>query len=324
MKKVYFAAAIAAMAFAGCSTDDANVAPSTNSHPIHFTTSIAELSRSVPVDAFADEAEIGVFGTETLVGTPEVPTTGWMENMLLKNASGAWTYTGTKSFITGYKYTFGAYAPYDAAVADLSAIEYTASTTLADQKDLMYATPVNMDFSTTAPTAETAKVALTFNHALVQVKFSAKTAADYSAYYKVKVTGITVKNIASKATLNGLTGGWGTPSVPADYTQDVADVELKSSDYTKLDPASGEVLMLIPQTLADNVVEMTVEATNVTDNTVVKTTKIEVAFPNDTWEKNKVYRYKATLNLNAILGFENAAFAAPTINPWGEETEKEI
>lgn len=101
---------------------------------------------------------------------------------------------------------------------------------------------------------------------------------------KAKVTGITVKDIASKATLNGKTGVWGTPSMPVNYTQDVADVELKSSDYTKLDPASGEVLMLIPQTLAGNKVEMTVEATNVTDNTVVKTTKI-VDFPNDTWVK---------------------------------------
>lgn len=322
MKNLFLAATIAALTCAGCATEDEGVAPvDTGKYAINFST---EITRSAPVTAFTNDDVIGVFGTETLVATPEVPTADWMKNIKLTRTNGAWGYTDTKFFVTGYKYSFAAYAPYDATVTDPTSISYTASTTLSEQKDLMYADVIDKDFSTVAPTGGTASVALKFNHALAQLKFSAKTAADYSAYYDVKVTNVKVVDVLSKAVLNAKTGEWGTPETNATYAQKVADKVLNDKDYTALESAGDDVLMLIPQTLpAGSKVVMTVVATNKTDNTITKTTDIDVAFPaNDAWTKNSTYRYKVTLNLNSILGFENAVFSEPTINPWGDETEK--
>lgn len=324
MKNLFFAATIAALTCAGCATEDEGVTPvDTGKYAINFST---EITRSAPVTAFADNDVIGVFGTETLVATPEVPTTDWMKNIQLTRTSGSWGYTDTKFFVTGYKYSFAAYAPYDATVTDPTSISYTASTTLSEQKDLMYAEVIEKDFSTVAPTASTASVALNFHHALAQLKFSAKTAADYSAYYDVKVTKVQVVDVMSKAVLNAKTGEWGTPDTKATYEQKVANTVLNEKDYTALETEGDDVLMLIPQTLpADCKVVMTVVATNKSDNTITKTTDIDVAFPaNDAWTKNSTYRYKVSLNLNSILGFENAVFSDPTIVPWDGETDKEM
>lgn len=82
--------------------------------------------------------------------------------------------------------------------------------------------------------------------------------------------------------------------------------------------------MLIPQNPNGCKVVMSVTAVNKADAKVTKTTNIEVAFPDEAWVMNNVYRYKVTLNLNAILGFENAVFQEPDIAVWGTEIPKEI
>lgn len=330
MKNLFFAAAVAALACAGCAAEDEGVTPASGSFPIDFGTS--EITRSQPIDAFADDAVIGVFGTETIDITDgaSTPTSGWMVNMKLTNNSGSWTPGAVKYFVTGYKYTFGAYAPYMDGVTDLASVSYTASTTLSEQKDLMYADFLDSyDFSVTAPKAETAKVKFTFHHALAQVKFSAKTAADYSTYYNVKVTKIQLTGVNTKATLNAKTGVWDESSLgtPMSYEQTISSVGGQAIDdkaYTVL--PTDDVLMLIPQDAAACSVVLTVEATSKTDPAVVKKQDITVNFTGDNvWAKNKIYRYKVSLSLNAILGFENATFQTPSVDPWdATEIDKPI
>lgn len=325
MKSLLLTAAVAALAFTGCATEDTPVGPTPpQGIPVNFSTEITEISRSAPVTAFIDTNEIGVFGTEALVATPEVPTSGWMDNMKLTRASGVWSAAASKFFVYGYKYTFAAYAPYMTGANDPTAISYTASKTLSEQQDVMYADVIDKDFSATVPATADAQVKFNFHHALVQLKFSAKTAADYSAYYTVKVTKVQVVDILSTATLNCKTGVWSTPTAKLTYEQTVDNKELNSTGFTQLESAGDDVLMLIPQNPNGCKVVMSVTAVNKADAKVTKTTDIEVAFPDEAWVMNNVYRYKVTLNLNAILGFENAVFQEPDIAAWGTEIPKEI
>lgn len=321
MKKLFYAAAFAALALTGCSTEEESVAPvppPADKVPVGFSTSIVEVTRGVPVagTAFGAEDKIGVYGIEK---KGDAQTANWMENILVTNKpAGTWTYTGDFYLMKGYTYQFAAYAPYDAAwTTDLSdatalaAVPYTVSTAIADQKDFMYALSSKMDFTSAAPT-DASKVSFAFNHALSQVKFKVKTAKDYSGY-TLKISKIELANIATTGTLN-FNGGIWTPSTTAfdKYFQSWTDKTIATDmSETDLNP-SGDILMLIPQAVKDK--EMTVTV-NVDGTDQAITMKI----PNEKWEASHAYTYTITLYLDQYLGLK-AAIDTVTIGVWQNDS----
>lgn len=331
MKNLFFATALVALACAGCAAEDDPVTP-TPPHeiPVNFSTSIAEVTRGIPVagEQFGSGAKIGIFGTETLNGTA---TSGWMDNVCLTWATGGvWNYTTPRYFVGGYKYSFKAYAPYMETGApdmtDLEAVSYSVTSTIADQVDFMYANQVDLDFTATAPTAANAKVEFGFNHALAQVKFSALTAKSYSGY-TLKIKKISLADIASAGTLNCSTAAWSAQGTPLPYEETLADLTL-STTKQQLEEANNHVLMLIPQDPAGKKMTLTFDITadtanggdaskNLTDET------IEVAIPAGVWEASHVYDYKITLNLDSTLGIK-AGISDPTITEWGTPEEIDV
>lgn len=328
MKKLFYAAAFAALALTGCSTEGEEEEPATlvpppfaDEVPVDFSTSIVEVTRGVPVTGtkFGANDEIGVYGIEKKGATP---TTDWMKNVKVTNSdpAGTWTYADLRYFMQGYNYQFVAYAPYAAAWAvDLSvsiaAVPYTVSQTIADQKDLMFAYSSAMDFTSTAPTNE--KVTFQFNHALSQVKFSVKTAKDYSAY-TLKIKSISLADIVSEGTCNITSNVWTPGATTTTYTQTWTDKTVTADGTTETELCNtGDVLMLIPQNPKDKVMTLTVNISTAADTAGADKT-ITIALPDNAWVAAHAYNYAITLSLDKELGLA-AEVADPTIVDWTPE-----
>lgn len=335
MKSLLLTAAVAALAFTGCATEDTPVGPTPpQGISVNFSTSITTVSRATPVEGtdFAADAEIAVFGTETKSGGTANAT--WMNNVkLTKNAENNWIYTDAKNFMKGYEYSFVAYAPYRATpltMTDLTKVPYAVSGDMAKQEDFMYVATVAKNYSTAAP-ASGDQVALAFKHALSQVKFSAQTSADYSAYYDVKITSIELATIVSAGTLNFTNGTWTLDEATTDtYTQAVsASVGVLAGNAVKnLDSDSG-TLMLLPQSPKGKDLVLTLEVTAKAGGdtgVAAGATSVTVKFPaNDpAWEAGHAYTYKINLNLDETLGWSVAGFSKPTITDWIAEPVRPI
>ena len=336
MKNLLFAAALAALAFTGCSTEETSVTPTPpHGMPVDFSTSISQVSRATPVEGteFGADAKIAVFGTETKKGG--TANTTWMDNVeLSKGAENNWIYTGAKNFMAGYDYSFVAYAPFrvtSLTMTDLTKVPYVVSNDMAKQEDFMYVATVAKNYSTAAPASDD-KVALAFKHALSQVKFSAQTSADYSAYYDVKITSIELADIVSAGKLDFTTdtGTWALDATTVAYTQTVASsVGVLSNNAAKDLTSDNGILMLIPQSPKGKNLVLTLEVTAKAGgdaDVAAAATSVTVQFPADdpAWEAGHAYTYKITLNLDSTLGWSVAGFEKPTITDWITDTERPI
>ena len=123
---------------------------------------------------------------------------------------------------------------------------------MADQFDLMYATPVDGSQS---------PCALSFNHALTAVRFATGTEMAPCTVKSVTLTGV-----ASGGSLSLETGEWSALTGSASYTVET-DLELTAesgSSYAASDVAitdAGQTFLLLPQTLGeDGGIELTVES----------------------------------------------------------------
>lgn len=323
MKKVIYTAAIAAMTFAGCATEEGMVPPpSSDESSIKFATEVVEmeLSRAQPVTGtqFKNGAVIGVYGTETFGGTA---TAGWMDNMQMRRANDKWSYTA-HYFKKGYSYTFFAYAPYKTTLDpttmfdDPTTVPYKVNADIAQQEDFMYAPKgAAIEYTTTAP----GEVAFAFQHALTQVKFKALLDAEYAGY-DVQVVSAKLGGLISDGTLDFTKTAtpWTLGNTTADYTQtfDALTLTTTAQELT----SGSDVLMLLPQEVTDKILTLTVKVTKKAGSNVPEITPAEqditIKFPAKTWVNGVAYQYTATLNLDAILGWVNATMGEPSITDW--------
>lgn len=320
MKNLFLATAVAVLACTGCTTGDEGAIPiPPQENPVNFSTEIAAVTRTAPNEKanFANGDKFSVTATQALGAAA---ATSWMDNLVLtKSAEGTWSAGDSYFFMKGYKYSFAAYSPTETVLTmtDPGAVPYTVVETLADQKDLLYAV-ASKDFTTEAVTAT---VAFTFNHALTQVRFSAKTAKDYSAFYTVTMKNIALKGVNSQGTLNFSDGSWtlASPAAPLDYSVDYDKV--LSSAEAEMTTAGNDVLMLIPQDPAGAeklVVTFDVAAVSGKGDPTLagagKTLKLDI--PSKAWTSGYAYTYQITLNLDGTFGWTASDIADPTISPW--------
>lgn len=319
MKNLFYAAAVAALACTGCAKEEAPAGP--EDLAVKFSTEISSVTRTAPTTAtnFGEGESFCVKATQVL---GDAAASTWMDNITLTKTGGNWTAGDSYYFMKGYKYNFCAYAPTKAALTmtDTEAVPYTVSKTLDDQNDLLYAT-ASKDFTADG---ETANVALTFDHALSQVKFSAMTAKDYSAYYTVTVKNIAIKQINSQGTFKFSDGSWTLADTsvtpPLDYSID-ADQVLTETD-TDIAATGGHVLMLLPQDPSGKTLTVTFDVAAVDgkgDASLTgtgKTIDIEIPASSTAWEKGFAYTYQIKLNLDATLGWTAPAISDPTITEW--------
>lgn len=320
MKKMLFAATIAAAALAGCSKDTVNEAQPKS---MSFETYVAKAVRSTPVTGtqFADGSKIGVFAytapaawaTDGIAGSSP-----YMTNVELTKSSGAWTYSPVKYWVAGKKYTFFAYAPYDASASVASGVlSVTVPATIADQEDLMYALPLT-DKSWNGTDESVPAVTFAFRHALSQVKFSLKTAIDYSELYEITLKSITINGVNSVGSLSLLDGTWSALGTPSNYEAVVDNTLVLNSNGYQATGKGGDVLMLLPQSLANTKVDivLTVTATASGDASKNGDQTVTATITSGQWEANKIYNYQVNLDLNTILNLKDMVFGEPSIEDW--------
>ena len=233
--------------------------------------------------------------------------------------------------------TFVAVSPSDATsafnnkTATLTVTDFSSSTTVADQADLMYskiADAVDLTANTTAYTGSTENgVPVVFNHALAQVRFMAVNNDDPAN--TVQIDKIQITNVANKGTLtvvkddvatnatDGSVDGWKTT------TTDYATFVSLSSDSVLNDAEQelGLPIMIIPQTLADNIMlEVTYTMTHINSEDVPDTQKTVSKKLSEVVGEQLNANKKYTITLK--IGADEILFS-PSIVEWSETTNVE-
>lgn len=248
----------------------------------------------------------------------------WTGNAFIKYY---WPMAGSLTFVAVSPAT--ANSAFVNTTATLTVTDFSSSTTIAEQADLMYSKIADADDLTanTTPYPNSSKqgVPVVFNHALAQVRFMAVN-NDHPAN-TVQIDKIQITNVANKGTLtvvkdvvatnatDGSVDGWKTTT-----TDDATFVSLSS--VFGLDNAEKELglpLMIMPQTLADDIMlEVTYTMTHINGENVPDTQK--------TVSKKLSEIVGATLNANKKytitlkIGADEILFS-PSIVEWSETTD---
>lgn len=140
----------------------------------------------------------GVFGNYSKEGATEGYGQNLFKNQKVFYSESNWTYAPYKYWLPEGHIDFLAYAPYDAkydgntALTDKSKISFDVSSTVAKQKDLLWANAAGQK-QTNNP------VTFTFNHALSRLGYTVKLKKDCSEDVTIKLTSITLAGSDDKA-----------------------------------------------------------------------------------------------------------------------------
>ena len=223
-------AAMAALTLVSCSSDDLN-SLSDNSSKNEAISFDGYLGRSAVAvngsrgsvldkDALQKLPEtagaFGVFGNYSKEGATEGYGQNLFKNQKVFYSESKWTYTPYKYWVPKGHIDFLAYAPYDATKTALtdskSKIGFTVSSTIAEQKDLLWANAAGQR-------QDNNPVTFTFYHALSRLGYTVKLKKDCSD----DVT-ITLKKITLAGSVDE------TPKKSAFYTSGTIDLSKGNND----------------------------------------------------------------------------------------------
>ncbi|MGM9747921.1 MAG: fimbrillin family protein [Candidatus Cryptobacteroides sp.] len=263
MKKNLFLAALAGVALVGCAKNEVAQVTDDSQREITFaapvmsvTTKTQEITGTTyPTDA----PTFGVFGWYVAGNTYDSSTAqAYMSNaeMSYDSSFDDTEDTGNGRWISNPVYywpkqgtiTFDAYSPYSVAskvtcdkTYGLKFNDFEVTNVLANQVDLMFAKRAyDKSSSKGTSVSEYDGVDIVFNHALSVVKFTVKTAADYSGTTQIAVRTIKIIDALDEAT----------------FYQNVADDRSENpvwGDYgaTTSDYVSHDVFKVLTTTVAD-------------------------------------------------------------------------
>ncbi len=130
----------------------------------------------------------GVFGNYSKEGATEGYGQNLFKNQKVYYSESKWTYTPYKYWLPVGHIDFLAYAPYDAtktALTDKSKISFDVSSTIAKQKDLLWANAAGQ-------TQANKTVTFTFNHALSRLGYTVKLKEDCADDVTITLKSITL------------------------------------------------------------------------------------------------------------------------------------
>ena len=236
-----------------------------------------------------------------------------------------WPMSGSLTFVAVSPAT--AESAFANQTATLTVTDFSSSTTVAEQADLMYSkitSALDLKSANTVQYDGSVKtgVPVVFNHALAQVAFMAENKE--ASANTIQINKIQITNVANKGTLtvvkdvassdNGLVDGWKTTT-----TDDATFVSLSENEVKTIGERAeklGSPLMLIPQTLAVDIkLEVTYSMTQINGVDVPKTTKrvskMLSEIVGDKLNANKKYTITLSIGADEIL-------FSPSIVPWSE------
>lgn len=202
-KKIFMGiAAMAALTLVSCSSDDLNSLSdnSSKNEAISFDGYLGRSavavngSRGSELDKTALQGlteGFGVFGNYSSEGTTTAYGKNWFDNEQVTYKTSAWTYDPLKYWLPKGHIDFLAYAPYDSQydnqqiTKDNQKLDFTVSSTITAQKDLLWANATNK-------TRTDKTVTFNFNHALAKIGYTVKTNVDAKGGTTITLNKITL------------------------------------------------------------------------------------------------------------------------------------
>lgn len=210
--------------------------------------------------------------------------------------------------------TFQAYSPatasasYTLSTKTLKITDFTLSTTIAEQADLMYSKATDAADKTQNEVVynsyTTKGVKILFRHALSQLRFYAKTAEDYSATTKYKIDSVIVKDAVNKGTLSVVDdavslSSWANGNEKANFVASNTETAINYTSFTQV----GDNVLVIPQTVADDLlVKVTYTMYNTEDVKLgSKTVTFKVNTQIAAFNPNTIYNIEMKISAEKIL-----------------------
>lgn len=335
-------AAMAALTLVSCSSDDLNSLSDTPSknEAISFDSYLGRSavsvngSRGSMLDKIAlqkPEEGFGVFGNYNEANDVEFGS-NWFDNVHVTYSSTdtKWKYSPVQYWLPQGHIDFLAYAPYDSkydkkVTKDNQKLEFIVSSTIKDQKDLLWANATNQ-------TKANKPVTFTFKHALSKLGYTVKLNNAYSdaTFTLTKITLAGSSNGAENAFYTTGTIDLSKTSSEGLWTTSPSDAKQKfdwfsgtqtlaTTDYKNPD---ADYLFVIPQDFSASatdelyvIVEYTIEGykgvTTPMKNTVYQ--KLEQEF-----KQGKAYTINLTLGLTPI------EFNVTSVEVWADTNQGEI
>lgn len=371
MKKVLLAAlAIAAMA--SCAKNEPAVQLQQSDSPISFLPVVGNSTKATYLTTTNMKDHCQNFGVFAWMTTNEFASEYATASEFMKNVkvsykegdfisdetgTGAWFPEKSYYWPNNKKLTFDAYAPADLGsgvsvtsdnTTGLKISDYTVSSTLATQQDLLYTKERSIDKTKNKDGSPTGGlydgVDLNFKHALSAIEIYARNADDKGGTNGIKITSVKIKNAYNKGTF---TQNYENGLLPAGGDASKWDISATATEesYTVFDGSStpidvpfqveaikiGDSAILMPQQLSHSgssnvslVVSYKVrtdgsEYAAMDDVTIdISNAAIKDGSSNITsWDINKRYIYTLVFDLDKI-------FFAPIVADWDTVTAAEI
>ena len=240
--------------------------------------------------------------------------------------------------------SFAAYSPYGVSgtvtysSTGLSVANHTVDSDISKSVDFMYAPRVyNRNSSTEEGDDNDAVykydgVNILFEHAMSSIVFTVKKADDIDVNTKITLTGITLTKPYLKADFNetvtdGATysavpawSNWGSNKDDITIYENTAGAELTttSTEYVKTTDGTAHDIILIPQTLTDDVkVLLNYTITNPGNHTISQVSETMLNTYTTAWGMGTRYTYNITIGLEEVI-FD------PAVTAWKDNTASEI
>lgn len=242
----------------------------------------------------------------------------YMDGIAYSGGQGNWTATGKYYWPTGKNVQFFGYSDgsnFTVPSTGYPTLSFTIGATYNVQKDLVVAA-----LSSTKP-ENNASVQLSFKHILTKVNFSYKPEDGYT----YDITALSIKGLkGGTATYtfaaDPIGGEWLTESTDNSYDYPISVGTTATNGYYALG-AAGSSLMLLPQSIAANAVEILISyEVSRTGGYTYKATDKVVKIPESTWGIGQSIRYKLALPAgDGVIGVDTS-----TLPEWGSEDSREL
>lgn len=294
---------------ASCTTTEIIDGGSSNNNAIKFG--------NVATRAGLSDLEERGFGVWALYLNEAQPTGYWLlDNARVYLKDGNWTYENEQLWVNNSVFGFFACYPQDAGFVknenDIS-VSLTYETPDAANEDILVATT----FVDTR-TAYNETVPLTFKHLFSKVNIRVKQNKGTNERDNFIIDKITLRNVKSKGTclaLQDFDVVWNYDTVTKTFTKDIPGDDI--IDFTTGIMLSEDGLLLLPQTIAANSIELEVAfrvgLEGNTDISTFESKTYKAYLPNTVnWEPGKSYTYTAQVST-----YNPIVFLAPTVESWG-------
>ena len=332
-KKSLYIQGMAALLLCGCSSEESDMLfAGADSNVIEIGTYIKQGTRAAGKSTFADGDAIGLYACQTTGDYADAYTANYMNNVVVTNEAGAWTYSPLSSWITdpNEHLSFVAFYPHSSTSTALVYPFTIGADENGDEIDPLWCTvkdatvndrngtAINGNGTDAGFTATGGPLTLKFKHMLSRVKIKVKLDAAYPEI-DVNLNSLALNSVYTQGTYtiapDLASGTWGSLS-------SLKHLTIRSADEGDIPVGTTEIelcdTLMIPQTISDTPADILLSYTHTLAEGGERTVTKTIYLPGS-WEQNKLYNYVVSLSLDV-----NNITVSATINDMENTTDPSI